>query len=78
MRTVHEIRFKVTHDDYCYLKGLAGFYYDHRVIPRPSPHSLAKFATIKIANDWIQQESIGLQARKQRRQILDSLSDYKT
>jgi hypothetical protein len=78
MTTVHEIRFKVTHDDYCFLKGLAGFYYDYRVIPRPSVHSLAKSATIKAANEWLQQQSNALKQRKQRKQIFDSISDYKT
>ena len=78
MTTVDEIRFKVTHDDYCYLKGLAGFYYDHRVIARPTVHSLAKFTTIKAANEWNRQQSIALEARKKRKQMLDSISDYKT
>ena len=78
MKVYHEVRFKVTHEDFCYLKGLAGFYFDHRVIPRPTVHSLAKSATIRAANEWNRQQSIALEARKQRKQILDSISNYKT
>jgi hypothetical protein len=42
-----EIRFKVTPDEYRYLEGLAKFYYDNEVIPKPSVHSLGQFAIRK-------------------------------
>ena len=47
-----EIRFKVTPDDYRYLEGLAKFYFDNGVIPKPSVHCLGKFAIIRTANEW--------------------------
>ena len=66
MKITHEVRFKLAHEEYLYLEGLAKFYYDHRIISRPTVHSLAMFATIKAANEWIQQQSLALEARKQR------------
>ena len=66
MKVTHKVRFKLAHEEYLYLEGLAKFYYDHRIISRPTVHSLAKFATIKGANEWIQQQSLALEARKQR------------
>jgi hypothetical protein len=78
MKDYHEVRFKVTNEDYYYLEGMSGFYFDHRVIPRATVHSLAKSATIRAANEWKKVESIALEARKKRQQILGSISDYKT
>ena len=61
-----EIRFKVTPDGYRYLEGLAKFYYDNGVIPKPSVHSLGKFAIIKADNEWIIVETTALQRRERR------------
>jgi hypothetical protein len=77
-KIAQEVRFKLEPEDYRYLKGLAVFYYDHRVIPRPTVHSLAKSATIKAANEWIQQQSIALEARQQRQQTNNTHTDHKT
>ncbi len=68
-----EIRFKVTPDDYLYLKGLAKFYFDNRVIPKPSVHSLGKFAIIRAANEWISVETTALQRRDRRRKVIRSI-----
>jgi hypothetical protein len=68
-----EIRFKVTPDDYCYLEGLAKFYYDNGVIPKPSVHSLGKFATIKTANEWISVQTTALQQRERRHKVIRPL-----
>ncbi|HKG87856.1 MAG TPA: hypothetical protein VKA95_05980 [Nitrososphaeraceae archaeon] len=68
-----EIRFKVTPDEYRYLEGLAKFYYDNGVISKPSVHSLAKFATIRAANEWIKQQTIALQRRARRHKVIRSL-----
>jgi hypothetical protein len=65
-----EIRFKVTPADYRYLKGLAKFYYDNRVIRKPSVHSLGKFATIRAANEWISVQTIALQQRERRHKVI--------
>lgn len=78
MKITHEVRFKLAPADFRYIKGLAVFYYDHHIIPRPTLHSLAKFATFKVANEWIQQQTIALEARKQRQQTNYSHTDYKT
>ena len=77
MNIVYEVRFKINHENYCFLKGLAAFYYDHRVIPRPTVHCLAKSATIIVANDWLKQQSIALEARKQRQQTKYHIANYK-
>ena len=76
-KIAQEVRFKLEQEDYRYLKGLAVFYYDYRVIPRPTVHSLAKFATIKAANEWIQQQSIALEARQQSQQTNNTHTDHK-
>jgi hypothetical protein len=68
-----EIRFKVTPDGYPYLEGLARFYYDNGVIPRPSVHSLAKFAMIKAANEWQLVQTRALQQRERRQKVIRSL-----
>ena len=68
-----EIRFKVTPDDYRYLEGLAKFYYDNKVIPTPSVHSLGKFAIIKTANDWQIVQTTALQRRARRQKVIRSL-----
>jgi hypothetical protein len=68
-----EIRFKVTPDDHRYLKGLAKFYYDNRVIPKPSVHSLAKFAIIKAYNEWQIVQTTALQQRERRHKVIMSL-----
>jgi hypothetical protein len=68
-----EIRFKVKPHEYCYLEGLAKFYYDNGVIPKPSVHSLAKLATIKAANDWNNVQTRALQQRERRHKVIRSL-----
>jgi hypothetical protein len=68
-----EIRFKVTPHEYRYLKGLAKFYYDNGVIPKPSVHSLGKFAIIRAANEWNNQQTKALQQRERRHKVLRSL-----
>jgi hypothetical protein len=68
-----EIRFKVTPDDYSYLEGLAKFYYDNKVIPKPSVHSLAKFATIRTASEWISVQTTALQRRDRRHKVIRPL-----
>ena len=68
-----EIRFKVTPDDYRYLDGLAEFYSNNGVIPKPSVHSLGKFAIIKAANEWISVQTTALQRRERRHKVLRSI-----
>jgi hypothetical protein len=68
-----EIRFKVTPHDYRYLEGLAKFYFDSGVIPKPSVHSLGKFAIIKTANDWNNMQTRALQQRERRHKVIRSL-----
>jgi hypothetical protein len=68
-----EIRFKVTPHDYRYLKGLAKFYFDSGVIPKPSVHSLGKFAIIRTANEWISVQTTALQRRERRQKVIRSL-----
>jgi hypothetical protein len=68
-----EIRFKVTPDDYCYLEGLATFYYDNGVITKPSVHSLAKFAIIKAYNEWQIVQTTALQQRDRRHKVIRSI-----
>lgn len=68
-----EIRFKVTPDEYRYLEGLAKFYYDNRVIPKPSVHSLAKFAIIKAYNEWQIVQTTALQRTERRRKVIRSI-----
>lgn len=68
-----EIRFKVTPDEYRYLEGLAKFYYDIGVIPKPSVHSLAKFAIIKAYNEWQIVQTKALQRRDRRRKVIRSI-----
>jgi hypothetical protein len=70
-----EIRFKVKPHEYCYLGGLAKFYYDNKIIPKPSVHSLAKFATIKAANEWNNVQTAALQQRERRHKVTRSLID---
>ena len=68
-----EIRFKVKPHEYRYLEGLAKFYYDIGIIPKPSVHSLGKFATIKTANEWISVQTTALQRTERRRKVIRSL-----
>ena len=68
-----EIRFKVTPDEYRYLEGLAKFFYDIGVIPKPSVHSLGKFAIIKAYNEWINQQTKALQRTERRRKVIRSI-----
>jgi hypothetical protein len=68
-----EIRFKVTPDEYRYLEGLAKFYYDNRVIPKPTVHSLGQFAIRKAANEWINQQTKALQQRERRHKVIRSI-----
>lgn len=68
-----EIRFKVTPDEYRYLKGLATFYYDNRVIPKPSVHSLGRFAIIRTANEWQIEQTTALQRRERRQKVIRSI-----
>jgi hypothetical protein len=68
-----KIRFKVTPDEYRYLEGLAKFYYDNEVIPKPSVHSLGQFAIRKTANDWQIVQTTALQRRARRQKVIRSL-----
>jgi hypothetical protein len=68
-----EIRFKVTPDEYRYLEGLAKFYYDNRVIPKPNVHSLGKFAIIREANEWQIVQTTALQRIDRRRKVIRSI-----
>ncbi len=68
-----EIRFKVTPDEYRYLEGLAKFYYDIGVIPKPSVHCLGKFAIIKAYNEWQIVQTTALQRRDRRRKVIGSI-----
>jgi hypothetical protein len=68
-----EIRFKVTPHDHRYLQDLAKFYYDNEVIPKPSVHSLGKFAIIKTANEWNNVQTRALQQRERRHKVIRSL-----
>jgi hypothetical protein len=68
-----EIRFKVTPDEYRYLEGLAKFYYDNGVIPKPSVHSLGKFAIIRAYNEWQIVQTTALQRRDRRRKVIRSI-----
>ena len=70
-----EIRFKVTPHEYRYFKGLAKFYYDNGVIPKPSVHSLGKFAIRKAANEWNNVQTRALQQRERRHKVIRSLID---
>jgi hypothetical protein len=74
MASDHEARFKMTPEDYRYLEGMAKFYYDHKVIPKPTVHSLAKFAMIKFALDWIKVEEYALKKRKERQNVMSLLN----
>lgn len=73
MPVAPEIRFKVTAHEYRYLEGLAKFYFDNGVIPKPSVHSLGKFATIKAANEWQIVQTTALQRRDRRRKVIRSI-----
>jgi hypothetical protein len=68
-----EIRFKVTPDDYRYLEGLAKFYFDNGVIPKPSVHCLGKFAIIRTANEWQIVQTTALQKRERRQKVIRSI-----
>jgi hypothetical protein len=68
-----EIRFKVKPHDYRNLAGLAKFYYDMGVIPKPSVHSLAKLAIIKAYNEWQIVQTRALQQRERRHKVIRSL-----
>jgi hypothetical protein len=68
-----EIRFKVTPHEYRYLEGLAKFYYDNKVIPKPSVHSLVKSAIIRAANEWQIVQTTALQRRDRRRKVIRSI-----
>ena len=73
MTVGQEIRFKVTPDEYSYLEGLAKFFFDNRVIPKPSVHCLGKFAIIKTANEWNNVQTRALQQRERRHKVIRSL-----
>jgi len=68
-----EVRFKLSVNDYKYMEGLAKFYYDHNILRTPSVHSLAKFSIYKAVNEWINQQQLGLQAKKQREQTIEEV-----
>ena len=65
-----EIRFKVKPHEHRYLEGLAKFYYDYGVIPKPSVHSLGKFAIIRAANEWQIVQTTALQRRDKRSKVI--------
>ena len=73
MTVGQEIRFKVTLDEYRYLEGLAKFFFDNRVIPTPSVHSLGKSAIIRAANEWQIVQTKALQRRDRRRKVIRSI-----
>ena len=73
MTACSEIRFKVRPDEYRNLEGLAKFYYDKGVIPQPSVHSFAKFATIRTYNEWMYVQTTALQSRDRRRKVIRSV-----
>jgi hypothetical protein len=73
MTAFPEIRFKVRPDEYRNLEGLAKFYYDKRVIPKPSIHSFAKFATIRTYNEWMYVQTTALQRADRRRKVIRSI-----
>ena len=68
-----EIRFKVTPDEYRHLEGLAKFFFDNRVIPKPSVHCLGKFAIIRTANEWQIVQTRALQRRERRQKVIRSI-----
>jgi hypothetical protein len=68
-----EIRFKVKPNEYRYLEGLAKFYYDNGVIPKPTVHSLGQFAIRKAANEWDTVQTRALQQRERRRKVIRSI-----
>jgi hypothetical protein len=68
-----EIRFKVTPDEYRYLEGLAKFYYDNKVILKPSVHSLGQSAIRRAANEWQIVQTRALQQRERRHKVIRSL-----
>jgi hypothetical protein len=68
-----EIRFKVTPYEYSNLEGLAKFYYDIGLIPKPSVHSFSKFSTIKTYNEWIYVQTKALQSGDRRRKVIRSV-----
>ena len=70
-----EVRFKLPPPEYHYLEELAKFFYDNGVIPKPSVHSLAKFALIRAANEWNNQQTKALQQRERRHKVIRSLID---
>jgi hypothetical protein len=73
MAMPHEVRFKLPVSEYLYLRELARFFYDNRVIATPTIHSLAKLAIRKIANEWIQVQTTALQKRNNREEVMVSL-----
>jgi hypothetical protein len=64
-----EVRFKLTPNEYQFLKGYSRFLYDNRVISTPSVHALAKLATRKFGHDWIEIESKALHERNERQKV---------
>lgn len=70
MKAHHEVRFKLTPIEYLYVKGLARFFYDCRVITTPTIHSLGKLAIRKLAHDWIEIQGNALQKRFERQKVL--------
>jgi hypothetical protein len=68
-----EVRFKLPPSEYHYFEELAKFFYDNGVIPKPSVHSLAKFAIIKTANEWISVQTRALQQRERRQKVIRSI-----
>jgi hypothetical protein len=68
-----EIRFKVKPHEYRYLEGLAKFYYDIKIIPKPSVHSLGQLAIRRAANEWQIVQTRALQQRERRHKVIRSL-----
>ncbi len=68
-----EVRFKLPPSEYHYLEELAKFFYDNGVIPKPSVHSLAKFAIRKAANEWNNVQTRALQQRERRHKVIRSI-----
>jgi hypothetical protein len=53
--------------------GLSQVFFDNGVIPKPSVHSLGKFAIIKAANEWQFVQTTALQQRERRQKVIRSL-----
>jgi hypothetical protein len=74
MKINHEVRFKLSSNEYQYFKNFANFMFDFAVIPAPSVHRLGKLAIRKLAYDWMEIEDNALQNRLERHKVLHPLN----